>query len=465
MNSHKINFDEKNTILKTSESAGTLFSYWTPEAISLILLTVLPLFLDSWFVASLQSNALYGALGAATRAIHFLMKFAESIPVASIALIGRHNGAQEPQNCGSRLSDALWTTGIIGLILCCLFFFGAEYVYRFLGVPETMIPLGLKYLKVQAVTIPFMFLFQAFLGFFKGIKNTQTPLYINIATIALFIVSDYLLIYGFWKVPALALTGSALASLIRYVAATAIAAAILLFSKEYSRYFDGTFFKKINPTEILRLLKLSLPVVIDKGMLALALVWLGKMIAFGGEATLAASEIIRNLERWGLIGSLAFAQITTFIVSNNIGEDNPEGARNNLYKILGICISMTALTMAGLNLYLSAFTTRLDPSHALDPFIKPTAYLLTLFLSIDAIQIIFASALRGAGDVKRVMIIRSFACLGFFLPATTIISMIPGLDADVRFVTIYSLYYTTTAIMAILFLLRVRGSSWLKQKI
>jgi putative MATE family efflux protein len=408
---------------------------------------------------------MYGALGAATRAIHFLMKFAESIPVASVALIGRHNGAQESENCGRRLSDALWTTGIIGVILCCILFFGAEHVYRFLGVPAKMIPLGLKYLKVQAITIPFMFLFHAFMGFFKGIKNTRTPLYINIITIGLFIISDYLLIYGFWKIPALSLTGSALASLIRYVAATALAAGILFFSKEYRQYIPGSLLQKVNPSEIIRLLKLSLPVVVDKGMLALALVWLGKMIAFGGESTLAASEIIRNLERWALIGSLAFAQITTFIVSNNIGEQNHDAAKKNLYKILGVSILLTVSVMLALNFNLSFFTTQLDPTHALDIFIKPTAYLLTLFLCIDAIQIVFASALRGAGDVRRVMMIRSFACLGFFLPATTIISMIPGLESDVRFVTIYSLYYATTAIMAILFFIRVRGTSWLKQQI
>jgi putative MATE family efflux protein len=459
--------NHQKTILTQAptESLKNLFSYWLPEVTSLILLTVLPIFLDSWFVASLQSTAIYGALGAATRAIHFLMKFAESIPVASIALIGRHNGAQQPEECGKRLSDALWTTGIIGLATCCLFFFGAELIYRFLGVPEAMIPAGLKYLKVQAITIPFMFLFHAFMGFFKGIKDTKTPLMINIITIVLFVISDYLLIYGFWKIPALWLTGSAIATLIRYAFANILALSILLFSKKYKQLIGERILHAINPAEVIRLLKLSIPVVIDKGMLALAIVWLGKMIAFGGESTLAASEIIRNLERWALISGLAFAQIMTFIISNNIGEQNYEAAKKNMYRILGISIFFTAVTTILLNLNLSFFTTRLDPHHTLDEFIKPTAYLLTLFLSIDVIQIIFASALRGAGDVRRVMMIRSFACLGFFLPATTIISIIPGLDVDVRFVTMYSLYYATTAIMALLFFIRIKGSSWLKQQI
>jgi len=459
------NLVENSTQNASSESYKTLFEYWFPEVVSLTLLIVLPIFIDSWFVASLQSTVVYGALGAATRAIHFLMKFAESIPVASIALIGRHNGAQQLNECGNRLSDALWTTGIIGAFLCGTFFFGAEWVYRFLGVPEHMIPVGLTYLRVQAITIPFMFLFQAFMGFFKGIKNTKTPLFINITTIVLFIITDYLLIYGFWRIPPLWLTGSALATLVRYVAANILAVGVLFFSSTYKPYINNQLLRAINPPEVLRLLKLSIPVVIDKGMLALAVVWLGKMIAVGGEATLASSEIIRNIDRWGLISGLAFAQIITFIVSNNIGQQNIEAAKRNLFRILGIALCFTAAATILLNLNLSFFTTRLDPNHTLDIFIKPTAYLLTLFLSIDVIQIIFAAALRGAGDVKRVMWVRSVACLGFFLPTTYIISLIPGVPMDVKFVTMYTLYYATTAIMAILFYLRIRGTSWLAQKI
>ncbi len=449
----------------STESFASLFGYWIPEVISLTLLIVLPIFLDSWFVASLQSTAVYGALGAATRAIHFLMKFAESIPVASVALIGRHNGANQPEECGKRLSDALWTTGIIGSVLCCMFFFGAEWVYRFLGVPERMIPVGLTYLRVQALTIPFMFLFHAFMGFFKGVKNTKIPLWINIITIILFVISDYLLIYGFWKVPPLWLTGSALATLIRYATANILAVGILFFSVSHRQYINNRLLHAINPTEVLRLLKLSIPVVIDKGMLALAIVWLGKMIAFGGETTLASSEILRNIERWALIGGLAFAQIITFIVSNNIGAFDTQGAKKNLFKVLGISICITLIATLCINLNLGFFTTRLDPKHTLDAFIKPTAYLLTLFLVVDVIQIIFAAALRGAGDVRRVMWVRSAACLGFFLPATYVISTIPDVPMDVRFVSMYTLYYATTAIMAILFYLRIRGTAWLSQKI
>ena len=463
-----MNNSAKNLVIPeklSGENTRTLFSYWFPEVASLTLLIVLPIFLDSWFVASLQSTAIYGALGAATRIIHFIMKFAESIPVASVALIGRHNGASEYEDCGKRLSDALWTTVIIGCSLFCVFFFGAEWIYRFLGVPESMIPVGLTYLRVQAITIPFMFTFHAFMGFFKGTKNTRTPLWINISTIILFIISDYLLIYGFWKIPPLWLTGSALASLIRYAAANVFAVIAILGSKSYLPHIKNKILHAINFDEVVRLIKLSLPVVIDKGMLALAIVWLGKMIAFGGESTLASSEIIRNIERWANISGLAFAQIITFLISNNLGERNPDGARSNLKKVLIISEILTVLITLAIAFNLNSFTSRLDPKHLLDPFIKPTAYLLTLFISIDVIQIIFAAALRGAGDVKSVMWIRSIACLGFFIPATYVITRIPNVAPDVKFVTMYTLYYMTTAIMAILFYLRARGSSWLQQNI
>lgn len=451
--------------VQSGEKVSTLLGYWLPEVASQALLVVLPIFLDTWFIASLKSTAIYGALGAATRIIHFIVKFAESIPVASVALIGRHNGAHQYEDCGKRLSDSLWTTGIIGTSLFAIFFFGAESIYKFLGVPDHMIPLGLTYLRVQAITIPFMFTFYAFMGFFKGVKNTRTPLIINIVAIILFVISDYILIYGRWGIPPLWLTGSALATLIRYGVANVASVIIILCSREYSFHIKNKILHAINWDEIVRLLKLSIPVVIDKGMLALAIVWLGKMIAFGGEPTLASSEIIRNIERWSLLSAAAFAQIVTFLVSNNLGEQNPEAARKNMYKILGISLLLTTGITLTLAWNLDLFSTRLDPNHVLDPFLKPTAYLLALFLVLDVTQIIFASALRGAGDVKTVMWVRSATCLGFFLPASYIIQTMPVADPAVKFVTIYTLYYITTALMAITFYVRIRGTRWLLKKI
>ena len=200
-------------------------------------------------------------------------------------------------------------------------------------------------------------------------------------------------------------------------------------------------------------------------MLALAIVWLGKMISFGGEATLASSEIIRNIERWALLASVAFAQIVTFITSNNIGEQQPEAARSNMYKVLGISLMITTVVTIALAWNLDLFSTPLDPNHILDPYLKPTAYLLALFLVLDVTQIIFASALRGAGDVKTVMWVRSIACLGFFLPASYSIQILTVTNPAVKFVTMYTLYYITTALMAVAFYFRVRGSAWLSKKI
>jgi putative MATE family efflux protein len=450
---------------ESGEKVTKLFGYWLPEVASQALLVVLPIFLDAWFIASLKSAAIYGALGAAMRAIHFIVKFAESIPVASVALIGRHNGANQYEECGKRLSDSLWTTGIIGCSLFAIFFFGAEHIYKFLGVPDHMIPLGLNYLRVQAITIPFMFTFYAFMGFFKGVKNTRAPLYINIVAITLFIASDYVLIYGRWGIPPLWLTGSALATLIRYGVANVVSVLIILFSSQYSQHIKNKILHAINFDEIVRLIKLSIPVVIDKGVLALAVIWLGKMIAFGGETTLASSEVVRNLERWSLLAGLSFAQILGFIISNNLGEHKPEAARANMYKVLWISIFLTVATTITLAYNLNFFTKDIDPGNTLSSFIKPTAYLLALFLVLDVTQIIFASALRGAGDVKTVMWVRTVACLGFFLPASYIIHSMPVANPAVKFVTIYTLYYITTALMAVAFYLRIRGKSWLQQKI
>src|SRR4051812_36098844 len=85
------------------ESIRQILAYWLPELISAAILVSLPPMIDSWIVSRLGSTTIYGALGMGTNFLHTLIKFAEAIPVASIAIIGRYNGAQDYEKCGEGL--------------------------------------------------------------------------------------------------------------------------------------------------------------------------------------------------------------------------------------------------------------------------------------------------------------------------------------------------------------------------
>jgi Na+-driven multidrug efflux pump len=81
------------------------------------------------------------------------------------------------------------------------------------------------------------------------------------------------------------------------------------------------------------------------------------------------------------------------------------------------------------------------------------------FLFFDFLQILLASALRGAGDVRAVMITRSLAVL-VFIPLSWAITKIEITNLALKFSMIYASYYLIVALMALAFLLRLRGNAW-----
>src|SRR5947207_16017509 len=87
-------------ISNAGESNKKIILYWLPQIISATILVSLPPMIDAWIISRLGSTTMYGALGMGTNFLHTLIKLAEAIPVASIAIIGRHNGAQEYDKCG-----------------------------------------------------------------------------------------------------------------------------------------------------------------------------------------------------------------------------------------------------------------------------------------------------------------------------------------------------------------------------
>jgi len=202
-----------STYLRTGESLPILLGYWLPELIILCITTALPPLVDSYFVSHLHSATSYGALGMATNFLHTLVKLSEAIPVAAIAIIGRHNGARNLEAAGRHFMHTLGAAFLLGTGQLILVNAGAHHIYQWLGVPSDMALIGAPFLKLRSVSVLLAFILLALLGFMRAIKNTTTPMFIMIGGSALYILASAILIRGWGPFPAYGLYGPAIAAL------------------------------------------------------------------------------------------------------------------------------------------------------------------------------------------------------------------------------------------------------------
>jgi putative MATE family efflux protein len=423
-------------------------------------LIYIPPVFDSLIVASLRSTSTFGALGMASNFLHTLIKLSEAIMVASIAVVGRHNGAKEYKKCGRDLGDAFWSTTIVGLLVFLLLFLNAGPIYRLLGVPEKMVLIGVPFLRLRAFGVLLAFILNAFMGFMRGVKNTRIPMVINIIGTSVFLALDYVLILGKFGFPRLGLPGSAIATIIQFSTMIIVAISYILLNVDYKKYFAKVFFRMFNSRGALQILNLSWPIMIDKMSLSLSYVWIAKMIAPMGKYAIASFDVIKNLEGVAFIPVLGFAVIITFLVSNRLGAQDVEGARSNIYKALLMAIGMVTCTLVYLCYNASYFISFFDPKGKFVDFAATLFVAISFLVIFDLLQVILAGALRGAGDVKTVMLVRFCTCFFFFAPLAYIISLLPIESLSIKFGLIYASRYVSNALMGGLFLWRIFGKRW-----
>jgi len=165
----------------TGECYTSILRFFIPEFITAFLLYSAPLWLDAYFVSQLKSTATYATLGASNNLLHFITKIAEAFSISAIVLSGQFNGRGEYEEAGAAARDVISVTGVLGLLAALFLYIGAPYIYQWHGVSQEMIDQGVPFLRLRALSVFFMFLYFAVVGFLRGIKNTRVPMKIFIA--------------------------------------------------------------------------------------------------------------------------------------------------------------------------------------------------------------------------------------------------------------------------------------------
>lgn len=449
----------------TGETWRTLCWYWLPELVILFITVALPPLFDAYLVASLHSTTSYGALGMATNFLHTLVKLSEAIPVAAIAVIGRHNGAKNHRASGTHFINTLWTAILLGCAQLVIIYLYAHRIYEWLGVPADMALIGAPFLRLRSISVLLAFILLSILGFMRAIKNTHTPMLITLAGSVIYMISSVALVSGHWGLPVCGIYGPAFSALLEYASMLALALWYIYRSPVYAPYFAHLRFFAIDWRAIGAIISFSIPVIIDKSALSFSYVWLSKMLATMGPISIATFDIIKNLERSAIMPAAAFAQVVTMLVSNHLGAQEFIEAKLTIRKVLIFTCVIVSSTLLVLNIHAAYFVGLLSPNTEVTFFAIPLLRILSCLVIFDFAQLILAAALRGAGKVKTVMWTRFLICGLFFLPISYILSRCSFEDASTKFCLIYGMFYINTALMGFAFWRQLAKSSWYEKHI
>ena len=163
--------------------------------------------------------------------------------------------------------------------------------------------------------------------------------------------------------------------------------------------------------------------------------------------------------------AIAFAQIITFLVSNDVGIKNWDGIKVNIKKILFLSSGMVS-TILALFIYKRKYIINLfDKQGDFTDLAMQAFPLLSIFVILDLVQLILSGALRGAGNVRTVMIVRFVTCFGYFVPVSYLLSQWNFNNEVVKLVLLYGSFYLGNGLMSIWYIRKFRSEHWKTQRV
>ncbi|MBD3182744.1 MATE family efflux transporter [Candidatus Poribacteria bacterium] len=413
---------------------------------------------DNMMVGRLGTTQ-FAAVGVGGSIVWTLFAFYNGLISSANTFISQDYGAKRYRHIGETVWHYIYLSLISYVFLIITMPF-SSIILRWVSSSDEFTSYGNIYARFRLYAGLPAFISFSMAGFFRGIGNTKTPMFIAIFCNAFNILANLLLIFGIWIFPRLEVTGAALATLLSSVL-SAVIYLIFVFSRKYNTVYLTKKFYRFNLSLFRRLIRVGLPMgvqfFLDSGSFTL----FGLVIARMGEIQFAASNAAMSLMSTSFMPLVGISIATTTLVGQFIGAKLPEYARKSGYAAikLGLMYAcFTAVCFITLGRHLVAIIIK-DPE-----VIKLGAKILILagiFQISDAFGICSNGALRGAGDTRFIMFVGILYAWFLFIPLALLLGVVlkGGVVGAWIGATIYIIIYGITAF------LRFRRGKWQSIKI
>jgi MATE family multidrug resistance protein len=320
--------------------------------------------------------------------------------------VAQYYGKKEYRSIGPAIWQSVYLAAAAGFIILCISFFAKPFFMN-IGHPDIIALEEIDFFRVLCYGAFPNIVNAALTGFYLGRGKTKIVLMTSICAVVINIILDFCLIFGNFGFPKMGIAGAAWATNISLAITTIIY--ILLITSKNNRDIYNTSCMKIDFAFIKRLLRYGGPTgaefFFDMAGFSIFMLIVGNL---GGEG-LAASNIVVTINHMFTMPIVGFGMATSIMVGNYLGKNKASLAQESVKSsihIVYIYISLVALALIlfpNQLIYPFCGGAQIVLVEHIRPMIVNLLIILAIYLVFDAGNIIFASALKGAGDTMFVM--------------------------------------------------------------
>ncbi|HCC48693.1 MAG TPA: hypothetical protein DEQ38_11350 [Elusimicrobia bacterium] len=415
-------------------------------------------FINRVFLARYSPDALAACVPAGLLAFVFACFF---VGVASYtnAFVSQYHGRGKTASVSVAVWQGVWLSLASGLLLLLLTPLG-YFIIEHSGHPAAVIPLEKQYFLILNAGGIVAITNGALSAFFTGRGLTKVPMSVNMGGSLLCVLLSWLLIFGPGPFPELGITGAGLA----WVAAQALMLGIylkLILSPYNRRRFRTARLIGVHKGLFLRLIKYGAPngvgFFLDIAAFGAFIFIVGAMDKF----SLAASNIIASINMIAFMPVLGLGMAVLTLTGKYIGMRKPDVSMRVTYNgakmaaLYGLALGSLFALAPGLfvNIFGSGHSAEYAEILAMS---RPVMKVLAVFVFFDGVGMIFADALRGAGDTRFQMLGGSAAAWVLFVPGIWYITRVAG--GELIHAWAWAGFYIF--LLFVFFFLRFRSGLW-----
>ncbi|MFT5299855.1 MAG: MATE family multidrug resistance protein [Mariniblastus sp.] len=371
-------------------------------------------FCDRLFMTWYSNEALAAALPAGI--VSWTMS---SLPfgIASYGttFVAQYFGAEKRHQIGAIVWQAIWL-GLAAIPIYFLIGLLGERMFLMLGHSPSLANLEGEYFLALSLGTGAMILDAGISAFFVGRGKTMVVMVVNIAAAILNVVLDYIFIFGWGPIPEMGLWGAGIAtSLATWF--KVVVFAILFFQTRYAEFGTRTDYR-FDWQLTKRFLSFGVPNGIQYLIEGMAITCFVVIIAKVSETAAAASSVVFSINMLVLYPVFGIGIACSTLVGQKIGERDPAMAQRATWNTLWIamlysCPFVLAYFLVP-ELFLSAHQIEGNNFEEIKSLTIAFLQFVAIYSLFDTVQIVFVSAIKGAGDTKFV-VLATFVTSALFL--------------------------------------------------
>ena len=367
-------------------------------------------------MVSFADNIMVGQLGAKELAAVSLgnsfffiaMSLGVGFATAITPLVAEADSSKNTIAVTSSLKHGLILCVCISLALLLGMLFSVPLMEK-MNQPKDVVVLAMPYLKIIAISIVPLVIFEGLKRFSDGLSKTKYPMYAAVFSNALNIILNYLLIFGMFGFPKLGIIGAGIGTLISRILMVLFIILIFFNKDKIKTYFLNIDFLKTEKKVFKKIFNLGFPsalqMLFEVGIFTAA-IWLSGTL---GKIYQAANQIAFNLSAITFMVGVGLGVAAMIRVGNQKGLSDFISLRRIAISVFLLTILIEiifAIIFLVFNEWLpTLYLETNNPEKIMENsevilIASQLLIIVALFQIFDGLQVAILGALRGMQDVK-----------------------------------------------------------------